>query len=98
MSLTNQAVSLVARHKPVVAERLRTSRVTRTTVWTWPAHSVSAKQSQGDLCTRVELGARLLRRARRQARMPARDLGIPGAVAEPARPVAPAPRPGVLQR
>ena len=47
-SLTNNAVSLVARHSPVAAERVRTSRVTRMTALTWSAHSVSAKPSPGE--------------------------------------------------
>src|SRR5689334_21485247 len=47
MSLTNKAVSLVACQRPVAAERVSTSRWTRITARTWPAHSVSAKASPG---------------------------------------------------
>ena len=42
-SLTNKAVSLLSRHRPVVAERVITSRLTRIIARMWLSHSVSAK-------------------------------------------------------
>ena len=48
MSLTNKAVSLAARQSPVAVERVRTSRLTRTTARTCPAHSVSARLLPGE--------------------------------------------------
>ena len=56
-SLTNKAVSLLSRHRPVVAERVSTSRLTRIIARMWPSHSVSAKLLRrcGTMCVlRVE--------------------------------------------
>ena len=58
MSLTNNAVSLVSRHKPVMAERVSTSRLTRIIALTWPSHSVSAKLPPGANTSTVRVSSR----------------------------------------
>ena len=57
-SLTNKAVSLLSRHRPVVAERVSTLRLTRIIARMWPSHSVSAKLPPGANTSTVRVSSR----------------------------------------
>src|SRR3954469_21869890 len=62
MSLTKNAVSLLARHSPVAAERVRVSRLTRISARAWPPHPRAGWRQRAaaplhDAARRVRVGS-----------------------------------------